>query len=201
MHTEVRRRRPPRVFAIVLILIGLTLAVGGVRLVSLGGSFYYVIAGIAVLASGVLLWRRDRRGSLLYGLLLVATALWSLYEVGTDLWALAPRLLALVVIGAWFLTPWVRRSLYSPAEPPPLLRGRTGVSMLAAICVVVVTIAARARVRRCPRTKGGHRSRPMYKTAHSTPSLRIRLRRIRRRRNGATTAIPLPGLAMYGSIS
>jgi hypothetical protein len=38
MQTEVRRRRPPRVFAVILILIGLMLAAGGVRLVSLGGS-------------------------------------------------------------------------------------------------------------------------------------------------------------------
>src|SRR5512145_1378296 len=103
MHTEVRLRRPPRVFAVVLILIGLTLAAGGVRLVALGGSIYYALAGITVVLSGVLLWRRDRRGSLIYGLLLVATALWSFYEVGADLWALAPRLLALLVIGAWFL--------------------------------------------------------------------------------------------------
>lgn len=149
MHTEVRTRRPPRVFAVVLILIGLTLAVGGLRLVTLGGSFYYVLAGIAVLASGALLWRRDRRGSLVYGLLLAATVLWSLYEVGTDLWALAPRLLALLVIGAWFLTPWVRRSLYSPLAPPPLLRGRGGVSMLAGIFIAGVTavvLGARASV-------------------------------------------------------
>jgi glucose dehydrogenase len=105
MHTEGRLRRPPRVFAVILVLIGLALAAGGVRLVTLGGSFYYALAGLAIVASGVLLWRRDRRGSLVYGLLLIATLLWSLYEVGTDLWALAPRLLALLVIGAWFLTP------------------------------------------------------------------------------------------------
>ena len=47
MHTEVRLRRPPRVFAVILILIGLTLAAGGVRLVTLGGSFYYVLAGLS----------------------------------------------------------------------------------------------------------------------------------------------------------
>ena len=149
MHTEVRLRRPPRVFAVILILIGLTLAVGGVRLVTLGGSFYYVLAGLAILASGVLLWRRDRRGSLVYGLLLVTTLLWSFYEVGVDLWALAPRVLALVVIGAWFLTPWLRRSLYSPAEPPPLFGGRGTVAMLAGIVVVGATgtvIGARASV-------------------------------------------------------
>ncbi|HKR34269.1 MAG TPA: PQQ-binding-like beta-propeller repeat protein, partial [Steroidobacteraceae bacterium] len=149
MHTEVRTRRPPRVFAVILMLIGLALAGGGVRLVTLGGSFYYVLAGVALLASGVLLWRRDRRGSLLYGLLLIATLVWSVYEVGVNLWALAPRLLALLVIGAWFLTPWLRRSLYSPGEPPRLLGGRTGVSAMATIVVVSVTIvvlAARAAI-------------------------------------------------------
>ena len=141
--------RPPRIFAAILILIGLTLAVGGVRLVTLGGSFYYVLAGLAILASAVLLWRRDRRGSLVYGLLLAATVLWSFYEVGVDLWALAPRVLALLVIGAWFLTPWFRRSLYSPAEPPPLLGRRGTIAVLAGIVVVGVTanvIGARASV-------------------------------------------------------
>jgi membrane-bound PQQ-dependent dehydrogenase (glucose/quinate/shikimate family) len=136
MHTEVRLRRPPRVFAVVLILIGLALAIGGVRLATLGGSFYYVLAGPALIASGVLLWRRDRRGSLVYGLLLAATLLWSLYEAGVDLWALAPRLLALFVIGAWFLTPWLRRSLYSPLDPPPLFGRRGTVATLAGIIVV-----------------------------------------------------------------
>ena len=141
--------RPPRIFAAILILIGLTLAVGGVRLVTLGGSFYYVLAGLAILASAVLLWRRDRRGSLVYGLLLAATVLWSFYEVGVDLWALAPRVLALLVIGAWFLTPWFRRSLYSPAEPPPLFGRRGTIAVLAGIVVVGVTanvIGARASV-------------------------------------------------------
>ena len=136
MHTEVRLRRPPRVFAVVLILIGLTLAVGGVRLATLGGSFYYVLAGLALVAAGALLWRRDRRGSLVYGLLLVATLVWSLYEVGVDLWALAPRLLALLVIGVWFLTPWFRRSLHSPAEPPPFFGRRGTVATLAGLIVV-----------------------------------------------------------------
>ena len=141
--------RPPRIFAVILTLIGLTLAVGGVRLVTLGGSFYYVLAGLAILASGVLLWRRDRRGSLVYGVLLAATLLWSFYEVGVDLWALAPRVLALLVIGAWFVTPWFRRSLYSPTEPPPLFGRRGTIAVLAGIVVVGVTatvIGARASV-------------------------------------------------------
>jgi quinate dehydrogenase (quinone) len=135
-------RRPPRVFAAILILFGLVLGAGGVRLLTLGGSFYYVLAGLVLIASGVLLWRRDKQGSWLYGTLLAVTLLWSLYEVGFNLWALAPRMLALLVIGLWFLTPWVRRSLYFPNSPPPLLRNRAGLSAMAAIVVVTVTIFA-----------------------------------------------------------
>lgn len=136
------RRRPPRVFAVFLILVGLVLGAGGVRLLTLGGSFYYILAGSVLLASGVLLWRRDKQGSWLYGALLAVTLLWSLYEVGFNLWALAPRMLALLVIGLWFLTPWVRRSLYFPNSPPPLLRNRAGLSAMAGIVVVTVTIVA-----------------------------------------------------------
>ncbi|MGH8177668.1 MAG: membrane-bound PQQ-dependent dehydrogenase, glucose/quinate/shikimate family [Steroidobacter sp.] len=137
-----RRRRPPYIFSVVLVLLGLVFAAGGVRLISLGGSFYYALAGLALITSGALLWRRDRRGSFVYGLLLVATLLWSLFEVGVNLWALAPRLLALSVIGLWFLTPWVRRSLYSRKEPPPLINSRRGVSIAASVLVVSVTVLA-----------------------------------------------------------
>jgi quinate dehydrogenase (quinone) len=149
MNNEIRTRRPPRVFAVILILIGLALASGGVQLVTLGGSLYYALAGLALIACGVLLWRRNRRGSLLYGLLLIATLAWSFYEVGLNLWALAPRTLALLVIGAWFLTPWFRRALYSPSTPPPLFGSRAGVSAMFAVFVISVTaivLGARASV-------------------------------------------------------
>jgi membrane-bound PQQ-dependent dehydrogenase (glucose/quinate/shikimate family) len=135
-------RRPPYIFASVLIVLGLAFAAGGLRLLALGGSLYYVLAGLALMASGVLIGRRDRRGSMLYGLLLVATLLWSLYEVGVDLWALAPRLLALSLIGLWFLTGWVRRPLYWPNAAPPLFKTREGVSIGASVLVVSVTVLA-----------------------------------------------------------
>ena len=51
------RPRPPRIFASLLLLIGLVLAAGGIQLASLGGSLYYVIAGVALIATAVLLWR------------------------------------------------------------------------------------------------------------------------------------------------
>lgn len=128
-----RAHRPPYVFALLLAFLGATFVAGGLRLLSLGGSPYYVLAGAALIGSGVLLWRGDRRGSLLYGLLLAATLVWSVFEVGVDLWALAPRLLALSLIGLWFLTPWVRRGLYAPGPPPPLFKGPMRASIAASV--------------------------------------------------------------------
>lgn len=140
--SAVATRRPPYGFAAVLILLGLVLCGGGAHLLLLGGSSYYVLAGAALVASGTLLWRGDRRGSLVYGLLLAATLVWSLFEVGVDLRSLAPRLLSLAALGLWFLTPRLRRSVYSPGAPPPLFNSREGVSVWASVVVVSVTVLA-----------------------------------------------------------
>ena len=86
-------------YAIVLLIVAATLILGGGYLLSLGGSAYFLIAGIVTLLSGILAWRGDRRAPLVYGLLLLGTLGWSLWDVGTDAWALVSRLLAPAVLG------------------------------------------------------------------------------------------------------
>ncbi|MGH8186043.1 MAG: membrane-bound PQQ-dependent dehydrogenase, glucose/quinate/shikimate family, partial [Steroidobacteraceae bacterium] len=87
-----------RIFAVVLMLLGAALLNGGIRLIAAGGTFYYAIAGITVVYSGALLWRGGKPlASHIYGALLLATLVWSLFEVGTDLWALMPRLALLAL--------------------------------------------------------------------------------------------------------
>lgn len=101
-----------RVFTVVITTIfSLVLLIGGIWLASLGGSLYYVIAGIVLLICAVLLWRRSAAAIWLYGVLLLATALWGLWEAGTDFWALVPRLDILGVLGIWLLIPAVTRGL------------------------------------------------------------------------------------------
>ena len=134
--------RPPRVFATIVLIVAIAFLYGGVRLIAVGGSFYYVLAGVALLASAILLWRGNKRGSHLYGVLLAATLVWSLFEVGTDLWALATRLGFLSVLGAWLLTPFARRGLYPRHKLPPALVGSVqsrwifSLSALAVIAIV-----------------------------------------------------------------
>lgn len=117
MHFETRRVRPPRIFAAVVFLLGAAFVWGGIRLMSVGGSLYYLIAGLVLLGSGLLLWRGNRLGSWLYGALLAGTLIWSLWEVGWDVWALVPRLAFLTVVGLWLLMPWTRRRFYVGRAP------------------------------------------------------------------------------------
>ncbi|WP_433705775.1 glucose/quinate/shikimate family membrane-bound PQQ-dependent dehydrogenase [Paraburkholderia sacchari] len=84
-------------------LTALYLLIGGAWLLSLGGSPYYVVTGVVLLGVTWLLFRRSPAALVLYALVLVGTALWSLWESGPDFWALAPRSGVLVVFGVWLL--------------------------------------------------------------------------------------------------
>ena len=107
---EVFQPSPPVITFILLLATGLAMALPGVYLVSLGGSSYYVIAGLLVMVSAVLVLARRRQGILLYDAVLLGSLIWSLSEVGLDGWALMPRLVFLGVGGLWLRLPAVRRS-------------------------------------------------------------------------------------------
>jgi quinoprotein glucose dehydrogenase len=87
-----------RALSVVFILIGVTLGVGGAWLLSLGGSFYYLVAGLALIVSGALLFRLKLLGAWIYIGLFVFTVLWALWETGLEGWALVPRIVAPAVL-------------------------------------------------------------------------------------------------------
>lgn len=82
-----------KISAVVLALMALYLILLGARLVTLGGSWYYVLAGVAYLVAALWLWRNDARAVWLTGAAFLATLVWALFEAGMDYWALFPRLL------------------------------------------------------------------------------------------------------------
>ena len=129
--------RPPRIFASLLMLVGAVLVIGGFKLALLGGSSYYITAGVALVASAALLWRGDKRGAWLYGALLLATLIWSLLEVGFDGWALAPRLAMLSVLGLWLSLPRTRRKLNGGRLIKPLWRLPSAWLVTAAAIVLI----------------------------------------------------------------
>lgn len=101
------RSRVVLITGIVYALIGLALVGGGGWLVALGGSPYYVIAGIGIAVSGVLLIAHHRAALWVYAAVLIGTLIWAVAEVGFDWWPLAARGDIVFPLGLWLLTPWV----------------------------------------------------------------------------------------------
>ena len=90
--------------AFVFGLIGLAIAGLGGWLAALGGSPAYLAIGAAILLTAVLIARRSAAAFWVYGLTMVATLGWAVWEVGFDWWQLAPRGGIIVVLGIWL---WV----------------------------------------------------------------------------------------------
>ncbi|MBE9637862.1 glucose dehydrogenase [Salipiger mangrovisoli] len=82
----------------VCVLFGLLLFLGGIWLITLGGSWYYGLAGLGLLVSGVLLNHGSMKALWLYLLVWSATLAWAWWESGSDWWAQVPRMLSPTVI-------------------------------------------------------------------------------------------------------
>ncbi|MBS7544192.1 membrane-bound PQQ-dependent dehydrogenase, glucose/quinate/shikimate family [Ancylobacter oerskovii] len=80
------------VLGLLFVLVGLVFVGGGGMLIARGGSWYYLLMGLAVVWSGVEIVRGRSRAFWIYGLAVAATALWALWEVGLDFWALEARI-------------------------------------------------------------------------------------------------------------
>src|SRR4051812_43504317 len=102
-----RPRYWPRILGIIFILLGVPQIIGGAWLLGLGGSPYYLPAGVALLAAGVLLCLRRVLGAWIYCGFFLLTVIWSVWEVGLSGWGLLPRVfgLALLMIPVLWLTP------------------------------------------------------------------------------------------------
>jgi len=125
----------PRLLGVLLLIMGLALLAGGVKLSLLGGSLYYLLAGIGITLTGLLLLATRRAALGLYALVLFASTVWALWEVGLDWWQLVPRLALLFALGIVMLLPWFRR---------PLLRGQPAPLGTGALSVAVVLAGATA---------------------------------------------------------
>lgn len=111
MQTQrTQRSKLPVLLIASLTLTGLGYSLGGVKLSLLGGSPYYLLAGVALLlTAGLLLWRRLALALLIYGGFGLATLVWSLIEAGMNAWALLPRLWLPIGLGLWLACHGLRR--------------------------------------------------------------------------------------------
>nr|WP_272889364.1 glucose/quinate/shikimate family membrane-bound PQQ-dependent dehydrogenase [Stutzerimonas stutzeri] len=93
------------------IILGLVLAVGGWKVITLGGTWYFAVLAVGFLLTGMLLLARRRAALWVYALVMFGALGWALYEVGFDWWQLAPRGSIVAPLGLWLLMPWVAQRL------------------------------------------------------------------------------------------
>lgn len=107
-----------RAFGALSVLIGLGMAIPGVWLILLGGSWYYTLAGAGVIVAGAGFWRGSVGGALVYAIVLAATLAWAIWEAGLAVWPLVPRVLTPMVMTAiaLLLVPSLDRRWAFPAR-------------------------------------------------------------------------------------
>lgn len=84
---------------VIIALLGLALAIGGVKLVSLGGSWYFLIGGAIMAIAGLLIACRKPAGAWVFAAFLIGTAIWAVADVGLVFWPLFSRLFMFAAIG------------------------------------------------------------------------------------------------------
>ncbi|WP_228243474.1 pyrroloquinoline quinone-dependent dehydrogenase [Porphyrobacter sp. GA68] len=128
--------------ATIIGVLGLVMAGLGVWLLTVGGTAYYLLTGLLLLAGAGFAWRRrDRIALALFALAVLVTVIWSLVEIAGKGWLpawgidLAGRagLLAALAAGsglAWLLWRYPKRSAPRRASMVAVLAGLLGLAVL-----------------------------------------------------------------------
>lgn len=86
-------------FSLISILAGCALVYGGLQLLVLGGSTYYLLAGLAYIAAAILVFLKKRYALLVAVGTFIATCLWAVYDTPEfGYWALLPRLVVPAIL-------------------------------------------------------------------------------------------------------
>lgn len=119
---------------VIIALLGLALAAGGIKLAGLGGSWYFLVGGVAMAISGVLIALRKPAGAWLFAAFLVGTAIWALLDVGLVFWPLFSRVFMFAAIGMVVALVYPLLSRANGGTPG---RGAYGVAGVMAVALVI----------------------------------------------------------------
>lgn len=146
MTNEPRRRgiTPGAIlFGLYLLIVaglGLVLAYQGGQLALAGGSFYYVLMGLALVISAILMFTNRRAGFFLFGASLVVTIVWTIWESGFDGWGSVPRLAWLIALAAVLALFWARVRHAIPGIGKPAFFGVTVALPVIMFLMIIIPI-------------------------------------------------------------
>lgn len=127
------------IFSLVTLVVSLGLIYGGVKLVALGGSAYYLIAGLAYLVLTVLIFKRNRFSIAFSAVIFVATLIWALCDiVHFTYWELLPRLVLPALI--LMVSLWVGAAV--PGTPAGVRRTANGAGFAFFAALLATLVAA-----------------------------------------------------------
>ena len=122
------------ILGLALLLTGLFYLIGGGKLISLGGSWYFLIAGLLTIISAVFIFRKKTLGVWIFALVFLGTIIWAVFDAGWDFWALHSRLMfpAGLFAALCFTLPFIRKYQFQIASSAPAyaLGGLTVLGML-----------------------------------------------------------------------
>ncbi len=125
--------------SIVIAIIAVAMLYMGGKLLLIGGSPFYVIMALGLLATSIALFMNKKIALSIYAVLMWIVLFWIVYEVGFDKWQWIPRGDIIGLIGVWLALPWVVRPLYtvSNVNKPCQFHPFLGTTVLIIIAIVV----------------------------------------------------------------
>lgn len=118
----------------VFAILGLGLAIGGAMLIGRGGSWYYLLMGLALAATGIEIVRGGTKALAIYLIAFIATIIWAFWEAGLDFWALHARIFTFLC--ALFLLLLIQPLILKRAG----LQANKGISLGAAAVALIAIV-------------------------------------------------------------
>ncbi|HBF62390.1 MAG TPA: hypothetical protein DDW59_03085, partial [Gammaproteobacteria bacterium] len=134
--TTVQAAKPPRITAVVFGVFAAVLTWQGIGLLALGGSPYYLVAGVAILVAAWDLFAGRPRGFVIFSGVLLMTLVWAVYESGTGFWTVGSRIWIIGLMALWLCLPMIRRSLWPQSTPNLLSLRSVQISAVASLLVL-----------------------------------------------------------------
>ncbi|ALH96111.1 membrane-bound PQQ-dependent dehydrogenase, glucose/quinate/shikimate family [Acinetobacter equi] len=124
--------------AVIYVVFGLAMLIGGIQLVMLSGSPYFVIAGFLITLSGFFLWRRSTLVIWTYSIYLLLTLVWTLLQTEIDFWIYLGRLALPFGLGVLLLLPMVRQHYNNGPNAKKIGRVATAGFSLSLIVIAII---------------------------------------------------------------
>jgi Glucose dehydrogenase len=87
-------------------IVGLAVGGLGLKLATVGGSWYFLIVGIVMVVAAVLIFINRTSGIVLYAVAFIASLFWAVSDAGWDFWPLFSRLFTLAVLAFLCAVVW-----------------------------------------------------------------------------------------------